>query len=135
METPKKPLIVDMAEVSRVTADLRTQAAIGLESGAGEFAREIDRGVLFGTFSPSGETQAARNALWAALHRHYENAERQLGLGRALATGLEKALANYTEADDLAAAALNLIDREIAAAAERAGHAEMRHRQGRGAHV
>lgn len=134
-ETPMKPLAVDMVEVKRVSADLRIQADGGLASGLGGFAREVERGVLFGWFSPSGETQAARNALWAALHRHRDNAERQLRLGQALAVALEQVLTNYTEADDQAAAALKVLEREISASAKRAEQAALRQRQGRGADV
>ncbi len=134
-ETPIKQLAVDLVEVRQISVDLRVQADTGLASGLGWFAREVERGVLFGTFSPSGETQAARNALWAALRRHRDNAQQQLRLGQAFAAALEQVLSNYTEADDLAAAALEVIDREIAATVQRAEHAELRHRQGRGAHA
>lgn len=134
-DSPIKQLAVDLVEVRRISADLRVQADTGLASGLGGFAREVERGVLFGTFSPSGEAQAARSAFWAALRRHRDNAEQQLRLGRAFAAALEQVLTNYTDADDLAAAALKVIDREIAYAAKRAEHAELRHQQGRGEYV
>ncbi|WP_144119727.1 hypothetical protein [Catellatospora sichuanensis] len=134
-DKPMPQLAVDMVEVRKVTADLRARTNDGLAPGVGQFAREIERGVLFGTFSPSGETQAARNAFWAALQRHHANATRQLEVGQTLAAALEKVLANYTEADDLAAMKLSVLERELMVAVERLEIAELRHQQGRGAYI
>ncbi|WP_155391305.1 hypothetical protein [Catellatospora paridis] len=134
-DKPMPQLAVDLVEVRKVTEDLRARTNDGLAPGVGQFAREIERGVLFGTFSPSGETQAARNAFWAALQRHHDNARVQLEIGYTLASALEKALENYTKADDLAAVKLAVLEQEVTAVTKRLALAELRHEQGRGAYI
>ena len=107
--TPRQ-ITVDLDGLHDFTSSLRLETNEGLRSGLATCDNQVQRGVRFCRNSPSGEVNAAAQAMAAVLSRHKENATRQLNLSEGLIIAMEQILTNYRDADSLNKAKLSEIE-------------------------
>jgi hypothetical protein len=93
---------VNVAELEETCTAVRIDFEQGLRPGITDASRKVQLGVRFGQMSPSGEADAARRALLAALQRYRENSERHLSTADHLIRTLDAILSNYAHADTAA---------------------------------
>ncbi len=90
---------IDLTQFVEASAAVKVDVEQGLRPGIADADHKVQLGVRFGQSSPSGEADAARRALDAALHRHRENGSRHLATAGRLTSALDEILANYIRAD------------------------------------
>jgi hypothetical protein len=106
-------LIVDLVQLRDTCQAVRADTNKGLRDGLADADPKVHQGVPFGKASPSGEINAARDALKATLHRHAENGTAHLGRADQIVRFLAHMLGEYETADSIQAATMEQILTEL----------------------
>lgn len=102
-------IFVDLGQLQDTCRAVRLDTEQGLRPGLAEADQKIHQGVPFGRHSPSGEVDAAREALVHTLRRHAENSASHLRRAEQLVAFLDRMLVEYADADRLSAVDLNAV--------------------------
>ncbi len=113
-QTPRVDL--DLGGLRMIAEALRADVELGLKPGASRAEREIQHGIRFGSAAPGGQLAAARDVFAVALERAHENITRQVRGAQILTAALEAVLANYAQADQVAAGRMADVQRTLSEA-------------------
>lgn len=109
-------IVVDLGQLRETCVAVRLDTELGLQPGLSASEGRIQHGVRFGRSSPSGEADAAAQALRETLRRHKSNAERHLATATHLVAVLDRIITNYQDADAIARLNVEAVQAELAAA-------------------
>lgn len=100
---------VDLGQLQLTSQALAADTRDGLKPGLSDTDMKIQQGVPFGAKSPSGEVDAARQALGYTLARNGDNFANHVRRAEQLIGFLDVILKRYRDTDDLAALNADLV--------------------------
>ena len=104
---------VNLNQLHTTCQAVRLATEHGLRPGIRETDQKIHQGVPFGAHSPSGEADAARNALSHTLRRHAENSTSHLRRAEQIIAFLDHMLREYSNADSISAASFAAVQQQF----------------------
>jgi hypothetical protein len=109
MTQPSRQIEVDLDQLRESCQTVKRDTELGLRPGLHETDRKIHQGIPFGRRSPSGEADAAAQALAYALKRHARNSVSHLQHAEQIVAFLDQILSDYSDADAISALNVELV--------------------------